>query len=57
MPDRDLVATMEEGDVPLTFEDDIEDEMSIEEIDDDYSYMDEEEEDRSNGLLSLDDFE
>ena len=56
MPDRDLVATMEEGDVPLSFEDDIEDEMSIEEIDDDYSYMDDEEEDEGDGLLSPDDF-
>ncbi|MBQ7986680.1 MAG: DNA-directed RNA polymerase subunit beta [Clostridia bacterium] len=56
MPDRDLVATMEEGDVPLSFEDDIEDEMSIEDIDDDYSYMDDEEEDENDGLLSPDDF-
>ena len=36
MPDRDLVATMEEGDVPISFEDDIEDEMSIEDIDDEF---------------------
>ncbi len=56
MPDRDLVATMEEGDVPISFEDDIEDEMSIEDIDDDYSYMDDEEEDAGDGLLSPDDF-
>ncbi len=56
MPDRDLVATMEEGDVPISFEDDIEDEMSIEDIDDDYSYMDDEEEDENDGLLSPDDF-
>ena len=56
-PDRDLIATMEEGDVPISFEDDIEDEMSIEDIDDDYSYMDDEdEEDNNNGLISLDDF-
>ncbi len=57
MPDSDLIATMEEGDVPLSFEDDIEDEMSIEDIDDDYSYMDDEEEDATDGLLSMDDFE
>ncbi|MBR5809491.1 MAG: DNA-directed RNA polymerase subunit beta, partial [Clostridia bacterium] len=56
MPDSDLIATMEEGDVPLSFEDDIEEEMSIEDIDDDYSYMDEEEEDENDGLLSPDDF-
>jgi hypothetical protein len=56
MPDRDLVATMEEGDVPISFEDDIEDEMSIEDIDDDYSYMDDEEDDDNDGLLSPDDF-
>ncbi len=56
-PDRDLIATMEEGDVPISFEDDIEDEMSIEDIDDDYSYMDDEgEEDNNDGLISPDDF-
>ncbi len=56
-PDRDLIATMEEGDVPISFEDDIEDEMSIEDIDDDYSYMDDEdEEDDNDGLISPDDF-
>ena len=57
IPDRDLIATMEEGDVPISFEDDIEDEMSIEDIDDDYSYMDDEDdEDDNNGLISPDDF-
>ena len=56
MPDSDLIATMEEGDVPLSFEDDIEEEMSIEDIDDDYSYMDDEEEDAGDGLLTPDDF-
>jgi len=56
-PDRDLIATMEEGDAPISFEDDIEDEMSIEDIDDDYSYMDDEdEEDNNDGLISPDDF-
>ncbi len=56
MPDSDLVATMEEGDVPISFEDDIEDEMSIEDIDDDYSYMDDEEDSAEDDLLSPDDF-
>jgi len=57
MPDGELIATMEEGDVPISFDDDIEDEMSIEDMDDDYSYMDDEDEEESNdGLISLDDF-
>ena len=56
-PDSELIATMEEGDVPISFEDDIEDEMGIEDIGDDYSYMeDEDEEDTNDGLISPDDF-
>lgn len=58
-PDRELVATMEESDAPISFEDDIEDEMGIEEIDDDdYSYIDDEDEEEAedDGLLSPDDF-
>ena len=56
-PDSELIATMEEGDVPISFEDDIEDEMGIEDIGDEYSYMDDEdEEDDNDGLISPDDF-
>ncbi|MBO5060139.1 MAG: DNA-directed RNA polymerase subunit beta [Clostridia bacterium] len=55
--DSELIETMEEGDVPLSFDEDIEDEMTLEEIDDeDFGFDDEEDEDIERDILTPDDF-
>ncbi|MGN1093239.1 MAG: DNA-directed RNA polymerase subunit beta, partial [Monoglobaceae bacterium] len=56
LQDRDLIATMEEGDTPIDFEEDIEDEMTLEDMDDDFEFMDDEDEDIDDNILTPDDF-
>ncbi len=56
--DSELVQTMEEGDVPLNFDEDIEDDMILEEMDEDgFEYDDEDADDfEDDGIITPEDF-
>ncbi len=56
MRDSELIETMEEGDVPLEFDEHIEDEMTLEDIDDDDFGFEDEAEDIEDDILTPEDF-